>query len=118
MRDDVRRITGVGQSLSLVTETCDAVAELVQRAGDVAILGIVLEVQTLRTLPLQQRQLDVVGEEEKLARRRHRGQFDGRMERIGGRFWGVRMEDHLRHRGREAQVSTMESRHTRQRRQQ
>jgi hypothetical protein len=48
-----------------------AVAELVERARDVAILGIAsavvtIEVQLLCPFPLEERQLDVVGEEEQL----------------------------------------------------
>lgn len=60
----------------------DAIAELIERPGDVAILQVtaivtaVVEVQGLGALALQQRQLDVVGEQEELVRIRHGGGRD------------------------------------------
>lgn len=79
----------------LLLQGSDAVAELIERPGDVAILGVttiapvIVEVQALGALTLQQRQLDVVGEQEELVRIRHGGRYTWGMHAVAVRVRAV-----------------------------
>lgn len=68
---NVRRIAGFTQPLLLLAESGQAVAELIKRAGNMSILGVAFDVETLCALPLKQRELDVVREEKELICARH-----------------------------------------------
>jgi hypothetical protein len=68
---NVRRIAGFAQTLLLLAESGQAVAELIKRAGNMAILRVAFNVETLCALPLEQRELDVVREEKELICARH-----------------------------------------------
>jgi hypothetical protein len=73
MRRSVRLIAGFFQPQLLLLEGLESFPELIERARDVAVLRVPPEIQRLCALLLEQRQLDVVGEEEQRVGVRHDG---------------------------------------------
>lgn len=83
------------QARLFLLQSGEAGAKLVERARQVAILGVAVEVEALCPLALQQRQLDVVGQQEELARLGH----DERLRATGGPWTRGRMgEGEMTHR--------------------
>lgn len=75
---NIRRVSLLLEPSLLLLQGSDAIAELVERTGNMAVLRVVavaIEVEGLGTLALQQRQLDMVGEEEQLVWIRHGGRM-------------------------------------------
>jgi hypothetical protein len=68
-------VAGLIKMVLLLPQGGEAIAELVQGAGDVAILGVAVELEALRALALEQRELDVVGQEKQLVRIGHGGRL-------------------------------------------
>lgn len=78
----LRFIAGFLEPLLLLLQRLNAFPELVERARYVAFLRVPPEIQCFSALLLQERQLDVVGEEEQGIGVRHGGVLHGLKKRM------------------------------------